>query len=76
MTTPPLPPGIDALAVRRKDGTETYVVSLADAARLCKRSAWQISEWIEQGLVETTKIGTAQYVLVDSLWAALPPEVR
>lgn len=74
---PPLPPGMDGFAVEKQDGTETYAVSQADAARLAGKRLPFIYALIRNKQVEVCHHPVhGKLVLVDSLWAALPDEVK
>lgn len=74
---PPLPPGMDGFAVHTADGRETYAVSQADAARLIGRTLPFLYRWIRSEKVEVCQHPVhGRLVLVDSLWAALPEEMR
>lgn len=74
---PPLPAGMDAFAVQKRDGSETYAVSTSDAARLIGRSTAFVSTWITKGTVEVCEHPVhGRLILVDSLWAAIPDEVK
>lgn len=75
--TPPLPAGLDSWVVKKKDGSETQAVSIADAGRLIGKGPLTIEKWIKDGTIEICRHPMeGRLVLVDSLWAALPDEVR
>lgn len=77
MTQPPLPAGMDSWAIQKKDGSETQAVSIRDAGKLIGRRATLVEQWIRKGQVEICLHPTeGKLVLVDSLWAALPEDVR
>lgn len=78
MSAPPLPVGVDGFLVKNPDGSETYAISVMDAASLAGVTAWKIERWIQSGTVEFCRrpISGERLVLVDSLWAALPPELK
>ena len=74
---PPLPAGMDGFAVRKQDGSETHAVSYADAVKLTGLTMATLRRWIEVGKVQTCHHPTeGLLVLVDSLWAAIPEEVK
>ncbi len=77
VTAPPLPAGMDGFAVRKSDGAETYAVCYADAAKLIGRRRSVIEQWVAKRWIETCQHPTeGRLVLVDSLWAALPEELK
>lgn len=78
ISAPPLPPGVDGFLVRNPDGSETHAISVTDAARLAGVTTWRIERWIQSGQVEFCRRNgdDERLVLVDSLWAALPPELK
>lgn len=77
MTAPPLPAGMDGFAVKKADGAETYAVSFTDAGVLVGRRRSFIEAWVSKRVIETCQHPTeGRLVLVDSLWAALPEELK
>lgn len=77
VTAPPLPAGMDGFAVKKADGSETYAVSFTDAGVLVGRRRSFIESWVSKRVIETCQHPTeGRLVLVDSLWAALPEELK
>lgn len=76
-TPPPLPAGMDAFPVQKADGSETYAVSINDACKLIGRRRPFMQTWIAKGKVEMCRHPLhGPLVLVDSLWGAIPDEVK
>ena len=74
---PPLPPQIVPQTVTKADGTKIQVVTVIDAARLCDVMPRNIHEWISEGKVAICYTPTREKrVLLESLWLALPIDVR
>lgn len=74
---PPLPAGMDSWSVTRDGGVETSGVGISDAGRLIGVKPGVITRWIASGKVEVAFNPQREtIVLVDSLWEALPPEVK
>ena len=68
---------MDGFAVQKADGSETYAVSKSDASRLLGRSMPFVEKWVRDGVVEVCQHPVhGTLVLVDSLWAAIPDEVK
>ncbi len=74
---PPLPPQVVPQTVYRGDGTPAQVVTLLDAARLADVTIGTINDWILKGKVAMCYTPDRERrVFVESLWRALPLELR
>ncbi len=71
-----MPPEVTGRAVERVDGTATIAVTVDDAARLMGWRSDHMRRLIGQGKVDVCQDGPHTYVLVDSLWALVPEEMR
>jgi hypothetical protein len=77
MLIPEIPPGMDSWSVPIQGGGERSGVGISDAGRLIGVKAAVITRWITSGKVEVALNPQGEtIVLVDSLWEALPPEVK
>ena len=73
----PLPPSIVPQRVRRADGSSALLVTIKQACLLVGRKASTMDRWIKDGRVVVTMTPDHQRrIFVDSLWKALPIEVR
>jgi hypothetical protein len=73
----PLPPSIVPQRVTRLDGSTALLVTIKQACLLVGRSAGTMDRWIKDGRVVVTMTPDHQRrIFVDSLWAALPIELR
>lgn len=77
LCVPELPPGMDSWDIDRGDGTQTKGVEVPSAAKLLGLRTGVLEEWVASGRVEIVMSPTRErLVLIDSLWAAIPPDVR
>ncbi len=73
----PLPPSIVPQKVRRADGTPAELITPRQAAILVGRKVSTIDRWIAEGRVLITMTPDHERrIFVDSLWMALPLELR
>lgn len=73
----PLPPSIVPQRVHKGDGTDADVVTVIDAARLVGMKVGTIDAWIAEGKLAICYTPEKERrVFVDSLWRALPLELR
>ena len=75
---PPIPASIvPELAVLPATGDRVEVVTIPDAARLIGRTQRCIEDWITEGKIKTCRTpDQGRRILVESLWLALPVELR